>query len=166
MKVRKAIIPAAELGTRFLPATKVLPKEMFPIVDTPSIQSVIEEAIASGIESIMIVTNSHKHAVEDYFDESSELQTLLGWRGKHELEQLVRHISHMVEIHYIRQKQPLGLGHAVLCARQFVGDEPFAVLLQDDLIQSETPCLQQLIQVYDRYGSSVIDTDFVESDQG
>lgn len=165
MKVRTAIIPAAGLGTRFLPATKTLPKEMFPIVDTPAIQLVVEEAIASGIESIMIITNGHKRAIEDYFDQSFELQTLLGRRGKPELEELVRDISNMVEIHYTRQKEPLGLGHAVLCARQFVGDEPFAVLLPDDLIQSQIPCLKQLLNMYDRFGTSILATDLVDFDE-
>ncbi|MFD1884190.1 UTP--glucose-1-phosphate uridylyltransferase GalU [Paenibacillus wenxiniae] len=146
MKVRKAIIPAAGLGTRLLPATKAQPKEMLPIVDKPAIQYIIEEAVASGIESILIVTGRGKRSIEDHFDHSVELELELAAKGKTTLLEQVNHISEMADIHYIRQKKPLGLGHAVLCARQFVGNEPFAVLLGDDLIVNEQqPGLKQLI---------------------
>ncbi len=146
MKVRKAIIPAAGLGTRLLPATKAQPKEMLPIVDKPAIQYIIEEAVASGIESILIVTGRGKRSIEDHFDHSVELELELAAKGKTTLLEQVDHISEMADIHYIRQKKPLGLGHAILCARQFVGDEPFAVLLGDDLIVNEQqPGLKQLI---------------------
>ena len=156
MKVRKAIIPAAGLGTRFLPATKAQPKEMLPIVDKPTIQYIIEEAIASGIEDILIISGRGKRAIEDHFDKSIELEETLDKKGKKtELEQ-IRAISDMANIHYIRQKEPKGLGHAIWCARSFVGDEPFAVLLGDDIVQSQEPCLNQLIRVFDRYSSSVV----------
>ncbi|MFF2483233.1 UTP--glucose-1-phosphate uridylyltransferase GalU [Paenibacillus sp. NPDC058071] len=156
MKVRKAIIPAAGLGTRFLPATKAQPKEMLPIVDKPTIQYIIEEAIASGIEDILIISGRGKRAIEDHFDKTFELEDMLSKKGKtKELDQ-IRHISEMANIHYIRQKEPKGLGHAIWCARSFVGNEPFAVLLGDDIVQSEVPCLSQLIRVYDRYSSSVV----------
>ncbi|CCO07612.1 UTP--glucose-1-phosphate uridylyltransferase GalU [Desulforamulus hydrothermalis] len=149
MRVRKAIIPAAGLGVRFLPATKAQPKEMLPIVDTPTIQYIVEEAVASGIEDILIVTGRHKRAIEDHFDKSLELEMQLSSKQKHELLGLVRDISEMVDIHYIRQKEPLGLGHAVYCARKFIGDEPFAVLLGDDVIRSQVPCLKQMLNLYD-----------------
>jgi UTP--glucose-1-phosphate uridylyltransferase len=156
MKLRKAIIPAAGLGTRFLPATKAQPKEMLPIVDKPTIQYIIEEAIASGIEDILIISGRGKRAIEDHFDKSFELEEALSKKGKHkELEQ-IRAISEMANIHYIRQKEPKGLGHAIWCARSFVGDEPFAVLLGDDIVQSKEPCLSQLIRVHSRYSSSVV----------
>ncbi|MCC3375558.1 UTP--glucose-1-phosphate uridylyltransferase GalU [Cohnella sp. REN36] len=156
MKVRKAIIPAAGLGTRFLPATKAQPKEMLPIVDKPTIQYIVEEAIASGIEDILIVSGRGKRAIEDHFDKSFELEETLDKKGKkNELAQ-IRSISDMANIHYIRQKEPKGLGHAIWCARSFVGDEPFAVLLGDDIVQSEEPCLKQLIRVFSRYSSSVV----------
>jgi UTP--glucose-1-phosphate uridylyltransferase len=156
MKVRKAIIPAAGLGTRFLPATKAQPKEMLPIVDKPTIQYIIEEAIASGIEDILIISGRGKRAIEDHFDKTFELEDMLAKKGKtKELEQ-IRNISEMANIHYIRQKEPKGLGHAIWCARSFVGNEPFAVLLGDDIVQSEDPCLSQLIRVHDRYQSSVV----------
>ncbi len=154
--IRKAVIPAGGIGSRLLPVTKAVPKEMLPIVDTPAIQFVIEEAISSGIESILIVTSSGKYVMEDYFDKSKELELTLEEKGKHELCQVVRDLSSMLEIHFIRQKEPLGLGHALLCARHFVGDEPFAVLLPDDLIQSETPCLKEMIQAYEQFCTSVI----------
>mgnify|MGYP001460018412 CR=1 FL=1 len=156
MKIRKAIIPAAGLGTRFLPATKAQPKEMLPIVDKPAIQYIVEEAIASGIEDIIIVTGRNKRAIEDHFDKSVELETMLHEKGNTELLRLVQDISNMVDIHYIRQKQPLGLGHAVLCARKFVGDEPFAVLLGDDIIDSDPPCLKRMIDLYERHGASIV----------
>jgi len=154
-KVRKAIIPAAGLGTRFLPATKAMPKEMLPIVDKPTIQYIVEEAIASGIEDIIIVTGKGKRAIEDHFDHAFELEENLIRKEKFDLLEKVRESS-KVEIHFIRQKEPLGLGHAVLCAKKFIGDEPFAVLLGDDIVQAETPCLKQLINQYDATGASVI----------
>ncbi|WP_019414620.1 UTP--glucose-1-phosphate uridylyltransferase GalU [Paenisporosarcina sp. TG20] len=154
-KVRKAIIPAAGLGTRFLPATKAMPKEMLPIVDKPTIQYIVEEAIASGIEDIIIVTGKGKRAIEDHFDNAFELEENLIRKEKFELLEKVRESS-KVEIHFIRQKEPLGLGHAVLCAKKFIGDEPFAVLLGDDIVQADTPCLRQLMNQYDETGASVI----------
>ncbi|PFA66929.1 UTP--glucose-1-phosphate uridylyltransferase [Bacillus sp. AFS015802] len=156
-KVRKAIIPAAGLGTRFLPATKAQPKEMLPIVDKPTIQYIIEEAVASGIEDIIIVTGRGKRAIEDHFDKSYELEETLAKKGKYEQLEEVQGISKLANIHYIRQKEPLGLGHAISCASRFIGDEPFAVLLGDDIVHSpEKPCLKQLIDLYERYNSSVI----------
>jgi UTP--glucose-1-phosphate uridylyltransferase len=154
-KVRKAIIPAAGLGTRFLPATKAMPKEMLPIVDKPTIQYIVEEAIASGIEDIIIVTGKGKRAIEDHFDNAFELEQNLIQKGKYDLLEKVKEPS-KVDIHYIRQKEPRGLGHAVWCARNFIGDEPFAVLLGDDIVQAETPCLKQLIDQYEQTLSSVI----------
>ncbi|UYZ21802.1 UTP--glucose-1-phosphate uridylyltransferase GalU [Mesobacillus jeotgali] len=155
-KVRKAIIPAAGLGTRFLPATKAMPKEMLPIVDKPTIQYIVEEAIESGIEDIIIVTGKGKRAIEDHFDFAQELEQNLLEKGKVELLDKVRYSTNLADIHYIRQKEPKGLGHAVWCARNFIGDEPFAVLLGDDIVQSETPCLKQLINQYEETLSSVI----------
>ncbi len=156
-KVRKAIIPAAGLGTRFLPATKAQPKEMLPIVDKPTIQYIIEEAVASGIEDIIIVTGRGKRAIEDHFDKSYELEETLAKKGKYDVLEEVQGISKLANIHYIRQKEPLGLGHAISCASRFIGDEPFAVLLGDDIVHSpEKPCLKQLVDVYERYNSSVI----------
>lgn len=154
-KIRKAIIPAAGLGTRFLPATKAMPKEMLPIVDKPTIQYIVEEAIAAGIEDIIIVTGKGKRAIEDHFDNALELETNLIEKGKLEMLERVQESSN-VEIHYIRQKEPLGLGHAIWCARKFIGDEPFAVLLGDDIVKSDEPCLKQLIQHYEQTSSSVI----------
>lgn len=154
-KIRKAIIPAAGLGTRFLPVTKAMPKEMLPIVDKPTIQYIVEEAIASGIEDIIIVTGKGKRAIEDHFDYAFELEANLIEKKKFDLLEKVRETSDM-DIHYIRQKQPLGLGHAIWCARKFIGDEPFAVLLGDDIVQSATPCLKQLITQYEQTFSSVI----------
>ena len=156
MKVRKAIIPAAGLGTRFLPATKAQPKEMLPIVDKPTIQYIIEEAIASGIEEILIITGRNKKCIEDHFDKSVELEMELEKAGKSELLELVRDISDMVDIHYIRQKEPKGLGHAIHCAKTFVGNEPFAVLLGDDVVDSEVPCLKQLIDCYSEYKTTIL----------
>lgn len=155
-RVRKAIIPAAGLGTRFLPATKAMPKEMLPIVDKPTIQYIVEEAIASGIEDIIIVTGKGKRAIEDHFDFAPELEQNLLEKGKTDLLDKVRYSTNLADIHYIRQKEPKGLGHAVWCARNFIGDEPFAVLLGDDIVQSETPCLKQLINIYEETRSSVI----------
>jgi UTP--glucose-1-phosphate uridylyltransferase len=156
MKIRKAIIPAAGLGTRFLPATKAQPKEMLPIVDKPAIQYIVEEAIDSGIEDIIIVTGRNKRAIEDHFDKSIELEMLLAEKGNHELLELVQNVSNLVNVHYIRQKQPLGLGHAVLCASRFIGNEPFALLLGDDIIDSKPPCLKQMMDLYDKAQTSVI----------
>ncbi|SHF25387.1 UTP--glucose-1-phosphate uridylyltransferase GalU [Alkalibacter saccharofermentans] len=157
MKVRKAIIPAAGLGTRFLPATKAMPKEMLPIVDKPTIQYIIEEAIESGIEEILIITGRSKRAIEDHFDKSVELELELKEKNKDELLKLVQDISEMVNINYVRQKEAKGLGHAVLCAKTFVGNEPFAVLLGDDIVYTEDkPALKQLIEVYDKKKASVL----------
>ncbi|TNJ55274.1 UTP--glucose-1-phosphate uridylyltransferase GalU [Paenibacillus hemerocallicola] len=156
MKVRKAIIPAAGLGTRFLPATKAMPKEMLPIVDKPTIQYIIEEAVESGIEDIIIVTGKGKRAIEDHFDMSYELESSLASKGKFAILDEVQKASRLVDIHYIRQKAPLGLGHAVWCARKFVGDEPFAVLLGDDIVDAEKPCLKQMIEYYNEFESSII----------
>ncbi|WP_078553410.1 UTP--glucose-1-phosphate uridylyltransferase GalU [Bacillus alkalicellulosilyticus] len=156
MTVKKAIIPAAGLGTRFLPATKAMPKEMLPIVDKPTIQYIVEEAVASGIEDIIIVTGKGKRAIEDHFDHSFELEQTLLNKGKYELLDEVQKSSKLVDIHYIRQKEPKGLGHAIWCARKFIGDEPFAVLLGDDIVKAEKPCLLQMIEQYNRYHSSII----------
>jgi UTP--glucose-1-phosphate uridylyltransferase len=156
MKIRKAVFPAAGLGTRFLPATKAQPKEMLPLVDKPIIQYVIEEAAASGITSIIIVTGRGKNAIEDHFDVSYELEKLLAERGKDDLLAQVRTISSMINLSYVRQGESLGLGHAVLMARDLVGDEPFAVMLGDDIIDSPVPCMKQMIEVYERHGGPVI----------
>lgn len=155
-KVRKAVFPAAGLGTRFLPATKASPKEMLPLVDKPLIQYVVEEAVASGIESVIIVTGRGKAAIEDHFDVSFELEKLLEERGKQEELKAMRAISEMARVSYVRQREALGLGHAVLQARDLVGDEPFAVMLSDDIIDSETPALRQLIDVYEKYDAPVV----------
>lgn len=156
MSVKKAIIPAAGLGTRFLPATKAQPKEMLPIVDKPTIQYIIEEAVASGIEEILIITGRNKRAIEDHFDKSVELELELESHGKKDLLKMVRDISNMVNIHYIRQKEPRGLGHAINCARAFVGNEPFAVMLGDDVVDAKVPCLKQLIDCYDEYRTTIL----------
>lgn len=163
-KVRKAIIPAAGLGTRFLPATKAMPKEMLPIVDKPTIQYIVEEAIASGIEDIIIVTGKGKRSIEDHFDHAYELENNLMEKGKFELLEKVQAPS-KVDIHYIRQKEPKGLGHAIWCARNFIGDEPFAVLLGDDIVQAETPCLRQLMDQYEQTYSSVIGVQHVPENE-
>jgi UTP--glucose-1-phosphate uridylyltransferase len=157
-KVRKAVFPAAGLGTRFLPATKASPKEMLPLVDKPLIQYVIEEAVASGIESVIIVTGRGKAPIEDHFDVSFELEKLLEERGKTELLREVRAISEMARVSYVRQREALGLGHAILQARDSVGNEPFAVMLSDDIIDSETPALKQLLDVYEKYDAPVVAT--------
>ncbi len=157
-KVRKAVFPAAGLGTRFLPATKASPKEMLPLVDKPLIQVVVEEAVASGIESIIIVTGRGKTAIEDHFDVSFELEQLLDERRKPELLAQMRAISSMARVSYVRQQEALGLGHAVLQAEDCVGDEPFAVMLSDDIVDSETPALKQLLDVYYRFDAPVIGT--------
>ena len=156
MKIRKAIIPAAGLGTRFLPATKAMPKEMLPIVDKPTIQYIVEEAVASGIEDILIVTGKGKRAIEDHFDSSFELEHSLREKGKLRILGEVQYSSEMADIHYIRQKEPKGLGHAVWCARKFIGDEPFAVLLGDDIVQAETPSLKQMIGLFEKLQSSIL----------
>lgn len=156
MKVRKAIIPAAGLGTRFLPATKAQPKEMLPIVDKPTIQYIVEEAIMSGIEDIIIISGRSKRAIEDHFDKSYELEQELKNKGKDELLKQVQDISNLANIHYIRQKEAKGLGHAIYCAKSFIGNEPFAVLLGDDIVDSEVPCLKQLIDVYNEYKTTVL----------
>lgn len=156
MKIRKAVIPAAGLGTRFLPATKAQPKEMLPILDKPTIQYIVEEAVAAGVEDIIIVTGRSKRSIEDHFDRSLELEWGLEKEGKTEILEMVKSISEIANIHYIRQKQPLGLGHAVLTASHFIGDEPFAVLLGDDVIFSKKPVLQQMLEVFNEYQTSVI----------
>jgi UTP--glucose-1-phosphate uridylyltransferase len=155
-RVRKAIIPAAGLGTRFLPATKAMPKEMLPIVDKPTIQYIVEEAVASGIEDIIIVTGKGKRSIEDHFDNAIELEQNLIEKEKYDLLDRVQYATNLADIHYIRQKEPKGLGHAVWSARNFIGNEPFAVLLGDDIVQSDTPCLRQLINQYEETFSSVI----------
>lgn len=155
-KVKKAVIPAAGLGTRFLPATKAQPKEMLPIVDKPTIQYVVEEAVAAGIEDILIITGRGKRAIEDHFDYSVELEALLEEKEREVELQMIRAISEMAQIYYVRQKEPLGLGHAVLCARKFIGPEPFAVLLGDDVVDSAVPCIGQLMAVYAEKGGTVL----------
>lgn len=160
--IKKAIIPAAGLGTRFLPATKAQPKEMLPIVDKPTIQYIVEEAVASGIEDIIIVTGRTKKAIEDHFDKSVELEMELEKKQNKELLEVARSVSQIANIYYIRQKEPKGLGHAVLTAKTFIGNEPFAVLLGDDVIDSERPALKQMIEVYDKYQSSILGVQTVE----
>ncbi|MCS5695429.1 UTP--glucose-1-phosphate uridylyltransferase GalU [Desulfofundulus thermocisternus] len=156
MRISKAIIPAAGLGVRFLPATKAQPKEMLPIVDKPTIQYIIEEAVHSGIEDILIITGRHKRAIEDHFDKSPDLEEQLRARDKLGLLELVQDISEMVDIYYVRQKEPRGLGHAVYCARKFIGNEPFAVLLGDDIVRSRTPCLKQLLNLYEEMPGTIL----------
>ncbi|MEW6044881.1 MAG: UTP--glucose-1-phosphate uridylyltransferase GalU [Bacillota bacterium] len=156
MRVKKAVIPAAGLGTRFLPATKAQPKEMLPLVDTPTIQYIVEEAVASGIEDILIITGRNKRAIEDHFDRSVELELALNGSRREDLLKVVQDVSEMVDIYYVRQKEPRGLGHAVWCARKFIGSDPFAVLLGDDVVRSEVPALRQLLDVYERVGGSVL----------
>lgn len=162
--VKKAVIPAAGLGTRFLPATKAQPKEMLPIVDKPTLQYIIEEAVASGVEEILIITGRNKKSIEDHFDKSVELELELENKEKYELLDVVRNISNMVNIHYIRQKEPKGLGDAIYCARYFIGDEPFAVMLGDDIVDNDesTPCLKQLINAYDKYHTTILGVQEVE----
>jgi UTP--glucose-1-phosphate uridylyltransferase len=161
-RVRKAVFPAGGLGTRFLPATKVIPKEMLALVDKPIIQYGVEEAIASGIEHIIIITGRGKGTIEDHFDNTFELDAMLEKSGKHKLLAVSRGVSALARISYVRQKEPLGLGHAVLCAKDLVGDEPFAVILPDDVIDAEVPCLEQMIRVFDEKGGSVLATQTVE----
>lgn len=156
MKVKTAVIPAAGLGTRFLPATKAQPKEMLPIVDTPTIQYIVEEAVASGIENLIIITGRSKRAIEDHFDKSVELEYSLRENGKDDLLHEIEDISNLVNVIYIRQKEPLGLGHAILTARPVVGNEPFAVMLGDDVVSSETPALRQLMDAYEKEGATIL----------
>jgi UTP--glucose-1-phosphate uridylyltransferase len=156
MTIRKAVFPAAGLGTRFLPATKAQPKEMLPIVDKPTIQYVVEEAVASGVQDIIIVTGRGKNAIEDHFDRSIELEMMLSKKGRSDLLEAVRRVSELIRVCYVRQKEPLGLGHAVLAARDLVGNEPFAVLLGDDILTDTTPALQQMIAVYEKHRCSVM----------
>ena len=155
-KVRKAVFPAAGLGTRFLPATKAQPKEMLPLVDKPIIQYAVEEALASGIETIIIVTGRGKSAIKDHFDVSYELERILEERGQHDLLGIVRNVSDLIHVSYVRQKEALGLGHAILMARELVGEEPFAVLLGDDIIDAPVPCLRQMLDVYERFPASMV----------
>src|SRR5947209_19525958 len=162
MRVRKAVFPAAGLGTRFLPATKAQPKEMLPLVDKPIIQYGVEEALAAGCDQIIIVTGRGKSAIEDHFDHSYELESLLEEKGKTDLLTIVRQISDMIHVAYVRQKAALGLGHAVLMARELVGDEPFAVLLADDVIDAKVPCLKQMVEVFEQTQSSVLAAQVVE----
>ena len=163
-KVRKAVIPAAGLGTRFLPATKAQPKEMLPIVDKPTLQYIIEEAVASGIEEILIITGRNKKSIEDHFDKSVELELELENKGKKELLEIVQNISNMINIHYIRQKEPRGLGDAIYCARHFIGDEPFAGMLGDDRVDNEVPCLKQLMNVYEEYRTTILGVQTVDDE--
>ncbi len=163
-RVRKAVFPAGGLGTRFLPATKVVPKEMLALVDKPIIQYGVEEALASGIEHIIFITGRGKSAMEDHFDYSFELDATLERRGKKELLELSRKVGSMARISYVRQKEPLGLGHAVLCAKELVGDEPFAVLLPDDVIEANPPCIAQMIDVFNERGGSVLATMTIEGE--
>ena len=156
MKLKKAVIPVAGLGTRFLPATKAVPKELLPIIDIPSIQYVVQEAVDSGIQEIIFVTGRGKDAIEDHFDEAPELEQILAERGQTETVEMLRRIVGMTEVVSVRQKKPLGLGHAVLCARDLVGNEPFAVMLADDLIDNDVPCIQQLLEIFEEKQESVV----------
>ena len=165
MKIRKAVFPVAGLGTRFLPATKSSPKEMLPLIDKPLVQYVVEEAVASGIEQILFVTGRAKRAIEDHFDVSVELENHLEEKGKETTLREIREIADMVDIFYVRQKKALGLGHAILCARDFIGNEPFAVLLGDDIVDSERPCLRQLLDVHEKFKGSVLALEKVPMEQ-
>ncbi|MBI2349914.1 MAG: UTP--glucose-1-phosphate uridylyltransferase GalU [Deltaproteobacteria bacterium] len=165
MKIRKAVIPVAGLGTRFLPATKTVPKELLPIVDIPAIQYVVQEAVDSGISEVIFVTGRGKDSIEDHFDEIPELEQVLQERGQKEAVQNLRQIAEMIEVVSVRQKKPLGLGHAVFCARDLVGDEPFAVLLSDDLIEAPVPCMRQLMEIFAEKGESVLALRRVPEDQ-
>lgn len=165
MKIRKAVIPVAGLGTRFLPATKTVPKELLPIVDIPAIQYVVQEAVDSGISEVIFVTGRGKDSIEDHFDEIPELEQVLEERGQKEAVQNLRQIAEMIEVVSVRQKKPLGLGHAVFCARDLVGDEPFAVLLSDDLIEAPVPCMRQLMEIFAEKGESVLALRRVPEDQ-
>ena len=161
MKVRKAVIPAAGLGTRFLPATKALPKEMIPIVDKPAIQYIVEEIVDSGIEDILIITGRGKRAIEDHFDKSLELNVALKEKEKHTMLETLEQIEKLADIHYLRQKEALGTGHAILKAKKHIANEPFAVLFGDDLVQSETPCIKQSMQLYEKYSASMLAIDAI-----
>ena len=164
--VKKAVIPAAGFGTRFLPATKAQPKEMLPLVDKPTIQYIVEEAVASGIEEILIVTSSTKRAIEDHFDKSYELEDMLIKKGKHDMVEMVQNISNLAQIHYVRQKEAKGLGHAILCAKTFIKDEPFAVLLGDDVVvNDENPVTKQLIEAYNHIGCSIMGVQSVAKEE-
>lgn len=165
LAVQKAIIPAAGWGTRFLPATKAQPKEMLPIVDKPAIQFIVEEAVNAGVEDILIITGKNKRAIEDHFDRSLELESLLREKDKEDLLALVEGVAGLADIHYIRQKEPLGLGHAVYCARKFIGQEPFAVLLGDDIIVNHPSCLEQMLEVYNEVNATVIAVQEVPRDE-
>jgi len=156
MKIKKAVIPAAGFGTRFLPATKVVPKELLPIVDKPTIQYIMEEVVVAGIEEVILITGREKGSIEDHFDTSAELENHLRKKGKKDLLKLIQEISEMVTLVSVRQKEPLGLGHAILCAKKVVGKEPFAVLLGDDLIDAKVPCIKQMIEVYQKMDGAVI----------
>lgn len=166
-KVRKAVIPAAGLGTRFLPVTKAMPKEMLPIVDTPTVQYIIEEAVESGIEEILIITNSNKHCMENHFDKDYELEARLTESGKTDQVKMINDIANLANIYYVRQKEPRGLGHAVLCAKSFIGNEPFAVLLGDDVVVNKggKPALKQLVGAYEKHKASVVGVQTVPEDQ-
>src|SRR6056297_947043 len=156
MKVKKAVIPAAGLGTRFLPATKAQPKEMLPIVDKPAIQYIVEEAVQSGIEDIIIITGKHKKSIADHFDRNVELEMALKEKQKEKLLEIVEDISSMIDIHYVRQKKPKGLGHAIYCARTFIGNDPFAVLLGDDIVVSDKPVIQQMAEIYEKEENPIL----------
>ncbi|MEJ7458476.1 UTP--glucose-1-phosphate uridylyltransferase GalU [Staphylococcus saprophyticus] len=164
-KIKKAIIPAAGLGTRFLPATKAMPKEMLPILDKPTIQYIVEEGARAGIEDIIIVTGKHKRAIEDHFDNQKELEMILQEKGKTDLLEKVQYSTELANIFYVRQKEQKGLGHAIYSARQFIGDEPFAVLLGDDIVESDNPAIKQLIEAYEETGKSVIGVQEVDEAQ-
>ncbi|MDK9869778.1 UTP--glucose-1-phosphate uridylyltransferase GalU [Staphylococcus equorum] len=165
MKIKKAIIPAAGLGTRFLPATKAMPKEMLPILDKPTIQYIVEEAVSAGIEDIIIVTGKHKRAIEDHFDNQKELEMILEKSGKTDLLEEVQHPSKLANMFYVRQKEQKGLGHAIWTAKQFIGDEAFAVLLGDDIVQADTPAIKQLMNQYDRFQKSIIGVQTVNENE-
>jgi len=165
MKIKKAVLPAAGFGTRFLPATKVVPKELLPIVDKPTIQYIMEEVVAAGIEEVVLITGREKGSIEDHFDTSVELENHLKKKGRKDLLKMVQDISEMVTLVSVRQKEPLGLGHAILCAKKVVGNEPFAVLLGDDLIDARIPCIKQMMEVYDEMGGAVIAIQKVPSSQ-
>ncbi|QSX05381.1 UTP--glucose-1-phosphate uridylyltransferase GalU [Sedimentibacter sp. zth1] len=165
MNIKKAVIPAAGFGTRFLPATKSVPKEMMPIVDKPAIQYVIEEAVEAGIEDILIITSRHKKSIEDYFDNEVELDILLDSKNKHEVVEKLKEITNLANIHFIRQKEAKGLGHAIWLAKTFIGNEPFAVILPDDLIYSDTPCLKQMIDQFNKYQSTILGVQRVDEDK-
>ncbi|HLR20184.1 MAG TPA: UTP--glucose-1-phosphate uridylyltransferase GalU [Staphylococcus sp.] len=164
-KIKKAIIPAAGLGTRFLPATKAMPKEMLPILDKPTIQYIVEEAARAGIEDIIIVTGKHKRAIEDHFDNQKELEMILQEKGKTDLLEKVKYSTELANIFYVRQKEQKGLGHAIYSAKQFIGDEPFAVLLGDDIVESDNPAIKQLIEAYEETEKSVIGVQEVDEKQ-